>query len=111
MSWRALAALVCAALSGCAVAPPQPASAPAAVATREDVTLSLYTEPCALPAVKNLPYRAIWRDARGAYEGCYDVRLGAVVVAYFTDRTVIVVPLEVFRAPAPPARGARTVRT
>lgn len=72
--------------------------------------IALTDEPCALKAVSNLPYRATWRDGATNYEGCY--HLFAVVVqragqpevqrwiaSYFDDRTVAVIPLEVFSVP------------
>ena len=73
-------------------------AAPVAVAGNSEVTVTLTDENCALSAVKNLPYRATWVEAKGSFEGCYDVRR-TVVVIYFEDQQVIIVPLEAFRKP------------
>ena len=98
MRLMALAAI--AALAGCATLPP-PAQ-PVAELKQDDVTVSLYSEPCALAAVKNLPYRAQWREAGGSFEGCYTVQHQTIVVLYFDDRMVITAPLRVFGPHAPP---------
>jgi hypothetical protein len=78
-------------------------AAPVAAVTQDGITVTLYDEPCALTAVANLPYRATWWEARGNFEGCYDVRAHAgVAVIYFDDRTVVVLPLSLFERPASP---------
>ena len=73
-------------------------AAPVAVAGNSEVTVTLTDEDCALGAVKNLPYRATWVEAKGSFEGCYDVRRDIVVI-YFEDKQVVVVPLGAFRKP------------
>ena len=57
--------------------------------------VELTNEPCALPAVANLPKRAVWRETGKVFEGCYVARFGAVVM-YFSDRTVIIAPMNAF---------------
>lgn len=70
--------------------------------------VTLYNEPCALPAVKTLPRRATWDDkATGKrFEGCYgrDPDLG-IVLFYFDDLSVVGLVEDVFRpiTPPPPA--------
>lgn len=63
-----------------------------------DLTLSLYSTPCKLDAVRNLPNRALWKDKDGSHEGCYGLdRALGVVVCYFSDRTAVVLPAAVFK--------------
>lgn len=74
-----------------------PAKAAAvATASQGDVTITLYDDKCALPAVSNLPFRATWRDATGLHDGCFDVANG-LVLAYFADKTVVAIPARVFK--------------
>ena len=61
------------------------------------VTVTIYDQPCALKEVSNLPKRATWTEKGKTYEGC----IGAhpqfpVLMAYFTDKTVVVLPVEMF---------------
>lgn len=65
------------------------------VAEQDGVKVSLTNEPCNLPAVTNLPRRATWEEAGKKSEGCWGAMSG-VVAAYFTDRTVAVMPRHVF---------------
>jgi len=89
------------ALASCAYAPAQPSTQPVAEFRQDDITVSLFSEPCALEAVANLRYRATWRDPkRGHFEGCYTVQHETIVVLYFEDRTVLTAPLREFRPPA-----------
>lgn len=48
-----------------------------------------------MSAVTNLPYRATWDEGGRRHEGCYTVKDG-LVLAYFDDRTVAILPLSVF---------------
>ena len=68
-----------------------------ASASQNNVTISLTNEPCASQSVKNLPYRAIWTEPNGKIEGCYGVQSGTVVMLYFEDKTVAVLPTQVFQ--------------
>ena len=99
---RAALILACALLAGCATSAEAPAP-PVAVLTQDAVTVALYRQPCALPAVANLPHRATWHEpSRGHFEGCFAVQHGTVVVLYFEDRTVLITGLSNFRAPGAP---------
>lgn len=71
------------------------------------VAIALYREPCALAAVSNLPHRAVWRDARGKFEGCFAIQHGSIVAMYFEDRTVVTAPVAVFT----PTSGSRRLPT
>lgn len=92
-------------LAGCAMSPP-PANAPAQPAAelkQDDITITLYREPCALAAVANLRHRATWDDPkRGHSEGCYSIQHDTIVVLYFDDRMIITAPLRAFGPPAAP---------
>lgn len=114
---RVLVALALAALAGCAGLPAGPATAsavapiarPVAEITQGEVTIMLAEEPCALAAVTNLPHRAVWREPKGGFEGCWGLQLGGgLVVIYFNDRTAVGIPLSAFGAPggaAAPQQG------
>lgn len=70
------------------------------VTTPEGVRVVFYTEPCALTEfVTNLPYRAVWEESGKTFEGCYLVRSEVgLVVAYFADKTVGLIPLRAVRS-------------
>lgn len=67
-------------------------------ATAEGATITLTNEPCKVPAIGNLPFRAVWVEKDKTYEGCFGVRqdLG-LVLAYFDDRSVALIPIQIFR--------------
>jgi hypothetical protein len=87
-------------LAGCANAQPITLPTPiVATLMAENVSIILSREPCAIPAVANLPYRALWITKRTgvAHDGCYDLRQGtATVLFYFDDRTILLLPTHVF---------------
>lgn len=57
----------------------------------------LTDEPCKLQAVANLKYRATWSEKGKTYEGCFGPRPDmGVVMAYFEDRTVVALPIQMF---------------
>ena len=66
-----------------------------AVGEGDGVKVSLTDEPCALPAVVNLPRRATWEEKGKTFQGCWG-RSGPVVMAYFDDRTAAVFPVQMF---------------
>ena len=73
------------------------AAAPIASATSDGVTVTLYNEPCALAAVVNLPNRATWQEKGKTIEGCFTlVPEVSAVMAYFSDKTVVLMPMQVF---------------
>jgi len=76
-------------------------AAPIAMATGQGVQIMLTDEACALPAVKNLAGRITWVERGKTTEGCYGVS-GVIVIAYFADLTVVLIPLREF-AKADPA--------
>jgi len=71
---------------------------PVVAAVAGNVRITLYDEPCVLTdAVVNLPNRATWDEDGKHYEGCFGFAPGDVVMAYFDDKTVAVVPKSAFR--------------
>jgi hypothetical protein len=93
---KILLALICAALACAIIWQSRPAfPAPVAIANNEGVTITLTDEPCALAAVSNLKYRAIWSEPGTRFDGCFGVS-GPVVILYFDDRTVVVLPVRAF---------------
>ena len=69
---------------------------PIAIAKAGAVTITLYDEPCALPAVANLKQRATWAEPGKTYNGCWGASELGVVMLYFEDLTVAAVPMQVF---------------
>jgi len=60
----------------------------------------LHDDKCQLPEVSNLPFRAEWTEKGTTYEGCWSPphpNVG-VVMAYFTDKTVVGLPAQMFKA-------------
>lgn len=100
--WRRVAAVALAGL-GIAAAliiafyPRQARADPIAQTTAGAVTVLLHNEPCALKEITNLPNRATWLEGGAVVEGCFGVRQDTgVVIAYFTDKTVVAIPLQAF---------------
>lgn len=74
---------------------------PIAMVKVGDVTVVLHKEPCNLPEVTNLKSRATWTENGVMTEGCYGVMPHVDVVAfYFTDKTVAVIPVQLFEKTA-----------
>ena len=71
-------------------------AAPIASLRQGDLVLTLTDEPCTLSAVSNLPSRATWDEKGKILEGCYG-RRGDMLLFYFSDLTVIDIPMHVFR--------------
>ena len=75
-------------------------AAPVFVAEGNGVHIELFDEPCTLKdSVSNLPYRATWTEKGKVFEGCFVPNQAAgIVVAFFKDdKTVAVIPIEVFK--------------
>ena len=73
-------------------------AAPVAISEGNGIKVTLFDEPCALTRVVDLPYRATWTEGGKLFEGCYNVvpEAGAVV-AYFTDRSIALMPVQIFK--------------
>lgn len=64
--------------------------------TEDGQKIVLTNEPCKLEAVTNLKHRATWHEKGKVYEGCYGVHPAGVVLGYFADKTVVMIPVQVF---------------
>ena len=64
--------------------------------TNDGAKIVLTDEPCALKEVTNLKYRATWTEKGKVFQGCYAVHPFGVVVAYFTDGAVALMPIDAF---------------
>jgi hypothetical protein len=72
-------------------------SAPMFTAATEGAIITLTDEPCTLEAVTNLKYRATWVEKEKTFEGCWAPhRELGVVIAYFDDKTVAIIPVQAF---------------
>lgn len=71
---------------------------PVGAASGDGLTVTLYDEPCRLDGVTNLPFRATWQEAgEPAQEGCWAAnRKMRTVATYWSDRTVIVISVDLF---------------
>ena len=59
-----------------------------------NVQVMLYTEPCTLPAVVNLPNHAEWIDGSKMFEGCWSTDIiPGFVILYFSDRFIVAIPV------------------
>ena len=76
--------------------PTKSVAAPIAIGEHDGIKIVLFDEPCKLDAVTNLPRRATWTEGGKTFEGCFGVMGGAVVVGYFSDRTVAAIPAQAF---------------
>lgn len=61
----------------------------------DGVVITLHSEKCALKEVTNLPARITWEEKGKVTEGCFGAKAG-VVIFYFADKTVGVIPVQVF---------------
>lgn len=64
--------------------------------TQDGQKIVLTDEECRLDAVKNLKHRATWTENGKVYEGCYWVHPAGVVLGYFADKTVVMIPVQTF---------------
>ena len=73
------------------------AAGPVFQAEVEGVKIVLTDEDCKLPAVSNLKRRATWTEKGKTFEGCFGGHPAfPIVMAYFSDKTVVVLPIEMF---------------
>lgn len=63
------------------------------------VRIVLYTDPCALKEISNLPYKAVWHENGKEVSGCWSAHppLGVVVMYFASDKTVGLAPMQSFR--------------
>ena len=71
-------------------------AAPMAEASEDGAKITLTDEACKLTAVSNLKHRATWQEKGKTYEGCYGVHPAGLVLAYFADKTVVVLSVQAF---------------
>lgn len=70
--------------------------APVAQARVQEVTITLFDDPCVLPAVSNLKQRATWTEAGKVYQGCWGSHALGIIMVYFDDRTIGALPVQAF---------------
>ena len=59
--------------------------------------VTLYSEPCALKNVTNLANKATWQEKGKIFQGCFGLHPYGVVLAYFDDGTVVIMPVDIFK--------------
>ena len=65
----------------------------------QDVTITLYNEPCKLTEHVAFPYRATWVEKSGAkFEGCWMVNpdIGSIIGYFREDKSIAVMPMRIF---------------
>lgn len=70
---------------------------PIAQVTHGEVTIVLHDDQCKSDAVSNLPYRITWTEKGKTFEGCFTVNQGIVVAYFMGDKTVALMPGQVFQ--------------
>lgn len=64
---------------------------------QDGVKITLTDEPCRLrDAVKNLDRRAVWEEKNLKSEGCFGQHPAGIVMFYFEDKTVFILPAGAF---------------
>lgn len=91
LAWWMFAGLVLLAI----IVPPALA-APVAEVNQGGVRVVLTDEKCDQSAVVNLQNRATWTENGKTVEGCFGVGVGSVIVLYFADKTIAVIPMRLF---------------
>lgn len=84
---------------------PKAGAEPLFIAEFDSGKVTLTSEPCALKAVTNAPKRVTWLEPNGkVVEGCYGLyKLQStsgyinIIIGYFADLTLQVIPLSAFR--------------
>ena len=66
------------------------------VATPDGVVITLHKDKCELKDVVNLPHLATWDEKGKTFQGCWGFNPIGVVMLYFSDKTVGVVPSSAF---------------
>ena len=98
VSW-VVGALSLAVLLIAATWPTKAHAIPVAEAAADGAKVTLTDEDCKLKdKVSNLPKRATWQERGKKFEGCYGVHPGGVVMAYFSDGAVVIIPVQMFTA-------------
>ena len=64
--------------------------------SHESVVITLHNEKCEMSEVSNLPHFATWEEKGKSFKGCWGFHPLGVVMLYFTDKTVAVVPASAF---------------
>ena len=65
--------------------------------TPNGTVITLHSEKCQLTEVVNLPKRATWREGIKTFEGCWGLSPLGLVMFYFDDKTVAMVPADSFQ--------------
>lgn len=71
-------------------------AAPIARASDKDVVIVLYEDKCTLDVI-GLPQRAQWSQGGKSWEGCFDLRRDTLILIYFEDKSIVIIPAGFFR--------------
>jgi hypothetical protein len=64
--------------------------------SHEGVVITLHNEKCEMKEVSNLPHFATWEEKGKSFKGCWGFNPLGVVMLYFSDKTIAVVPASAF---------------
>lgn len=78
------------------IAPNAYAGPVAQTVTEDGAKIVLTDDPCKMKEVSNLKYRATWTEKGKVFEGCYAVHPYGVIVTYFSDGAVALMPMDAF---------------
>ena len=68
-----------------------------AVSNDGKIVITLYSDSCSIPGVKNLPKKAVWRQDGKTYEGCAGLfETERMIAIYLDDHTVQLLPASLF---------------
>ena len=62
----------------------------------EGAVITLHSGKCEMTEVVNLPMVATWEEKGKTFTGCWGVNPAGVVSLYFTDKTVVGLPVRAF---------------
>lgn len=66
------------------------------VSTQDGIVVTLHKEKCEMGEVANLPRSATWEEKGKTFTGCWGMSSLGVVMLYFSDKTVAVIPASAF---------------
>lgn len=71
-------------------------AAPLFTAETGEARITLHDDACTVKSVSNLKQRATWNEKGKHYEGCWAVHPAGVILAYFDDGAVVLIPISAF---------------
>ena len=70
---------------------------PVAAVKRGGIKITLFDSDCTLPAVMSLPFHVEWVEKGKTFAGCWILHPTDVILMYFVDKTVVILPAQEFK--------------